>query len=182
MLCPTSRARPVCGAVPFIDMSPVPSLEVHVLGERVQPALVKRLLLLPSVRGPQLPVVDRPDHDHVAADPGVVAQRLRDRDPALFVDLVLMDARREDADQATGLGAAALEPDEVVLELGPALPPPQPDASGEVLGENDLVVGQLLPEPRRDDQTPLCVDRVTELPGERQRSPWPGATEARRRV
>ena len=128
-----------------------------VLVEVGEVLLGRGVVVAPARRLPDLDAVHRADHDHVAADGGVLAQRHRDRDPALLVGHDLLGAREEHADLVTpaarghalGAGAVGLLHEHVGREDVEALLLP--------LCHHEPL-RQSVPELGRKDQPPLVVE------------------------
>src|SRR3954453_17703541 len=126
------------------------------------------LVRLPAGAVPDLDVVEVADHDDFLLDPGVLHQRLAERHAAGRVELHVPRVPREVAREAAALLRDRVEVAEEAL--GPLLEGgrrPDRDAGLERLRENHSIA-EGGPELGGHVQSLLCVERVVELPAERQ--------------
>src|SRR3954451_4840442 len=126
------------------------------------------LVRVPAPAIPDLDVVEVADHDDLLLDPGVLHQRLAEGHAAGRVELHVPRVPREVAREAAALLRDRIEVAEEAL--GPLLEGgrrPDRDAGLERLCENHSIA-EGGPELGGHVQSLLCVERVVELPAERQ--------------
>src|SRR4051795_10585803 len=126
------------------------------------------LVRLPARAVPDLDVVEIADHDHVLLDPRVLHQRLAEGHAAGRVELHVPRVPREVAREAAALLRDRVEVAEEALgPLFEGLRCPERHAGLERLRENHSIA-EGGPELGGHVQSLLCVERVVELPAERQ--------------
>src|SRR5680860_15150 len=130
----------------------------------------RRLLFHAHVRlgVPYLGVINGPDDHGLTIEPGVGGELCGDPDAALTIDTLAVSPRPQLPLDPAGAGVPVRLLQQRGHELVPVLLRPQCDTALGPLREHDLVVCDLVPQPRWDDETPLGIDRVTNGPRERQ--------------
>src|SRR3954463_12148466 len=167
---------PGCGSSRSISSPARTGTWVRVMSRRMAKALrdlddlaIQLLLVrLPAAAIPDLDVVEIADHDHVLLDPRVLHQRLAEGHAAGRVELHVPRVPREVAREAAALLRDRVEVAEEAL--GPLLEGlrcPQRHAGLERFRENHSIA-EGGPELGGHVQSLLCVERVVELPAERQ--------------
>src|SRR3954453_2645174 len=126
------------------------------------------LVRLPAAAVPDLDVVEIADHDHVLLDPRVLHERLAEGHATGRVELHVPRVPREVAREAAALLGDRVEVAEEALgPLFEGLWCPDRHAGLERLRENHSIA-EGGPELGGHVQSLLCVERVVELPAERQ--------------
>src|SRR5262245_58009705 len=120
---------------------------------------------------PELDLRTHTGYGDFALESRVLAQMLRDEDPALLVDRTFDRARDHHARVRLGLGVDHRDADDPILELLPVLEGMQLEAPVGV-GEDRRVIAaplELRPEPGREAHAVLAVDRMHEAASEHLR-------------
>src|SRR3954447_21417766 len=126
------------------------------------------LVRLPAAAIPDLDVVEIADHDDFLLDPGVLHQRLAEGYAAGRVELHVPRVPREVAREAAALLGDRVEvAEEALRPVLEGLRCPDRHAGLERLRENHSIA-EGGPELGGHVQSLLCVERVVELPAERQ--------------
>jgi hypothetical protein len=137
-----------------------------------------RLCGLPALLRPELGRAPHTGPEHVFLELGVVAQRGRDQDPALLVELALDGGRQIETPESHDVLVELRHLRDLRLELLPRLHRVEVQAAIEERARQDepeIVPGsEHVAIPRRQAGAPLRVNRVLELSAEHRAHDRPG--------